>query len=128
MKERATKYTTAVATFITDNKHATNITILTHLQNTYPELSATTIHRITSRMVERRELVIAPSTLNNASRFDANLQPHDHFQCTNCDGLRDIELPDSVVNSLETILGDCQLTGRLTIQGKCAECCKKEAP
>lgn len=127
MQERTTKYTAAVAVFVTDNGHATNVAILTHLQKTYPELSATTVHRITTRMIERRELAVAPSTLNNASRFDANLQPHDHFQCINCDGLRDIELPDSVVNSLKTILGDCQLTGRLTIQGQCAKCCEKEA-
>lgn len=126
MQERTTKYTTAVAAFISEEKHVTNATILTDLQKAYPEVSATTVHRITSRMVERHELATAPSTLDNATRFDANLEPHDHFQCTNCDGLRDVELPDSIVDSLELIMGDCQLNGRLTIQGRCAKCYAKE--
>jgi Fur family peroxide stress response transcriptional regulator len=126
MQERTTKYTTAVSAFIAEQGHATNAAILAGLQKTYPEVSATTIHRITSRMIERHELAAAPSTLDNAARFDANLQPHDHFQCINCDGLRDVELPDSVISVLKNIMEDCQLTGQLTIQGTCAKCCKKE--
>lgn len=126
MQERTTKYTAAVAEYMAKAGHATNAVILSHLQKTYPEVSATTIHRITTRMVERSELATAPSSLDNAARFDINLQPHDHFQCIHCDGLRDIELPESVVESLVSIMGDCRLTGRLTIQGKCAKCCKEE--
>lgn len=126
MLERNTKYTTAVQAFLAQNSHATNAEILSHLKNIYPEVSATTVHRITTRMRERNEIAEAPVSYGNAARFDSNLQPHDHFQCLTCDRLRDITLPASVIESLQEIMGDCKLTGHLTIQGTCAQCCNKE--
>lgn len=120
--ERTTKYTIAVKAFMERVGHATNQQILSYLQNDYPELSATTIHRITTRMVDRGELMLAPSAKDNVSRFDANLTPHDHFHCTNCDRLRDVELPTSMFDAIQEMMGDCKLNGRLTVQGSCDKC------
>lgn len=119
---RETKYTGAVKGHVAKAGHATNAQILAHLQQTFPDLSATTVHRITARMVERGELALAPPAKDNAARFDANLEPHDHFHCTRCDGLRDVQLPAGIFDSIQQVMGDCQLTGRLTIQGACAYC------
>lgn len=122
--ERSTKYTNAVATYMRRASHATNAQILSHLKRTYPGLSATTVHRITTRMVERGELGQAPPAKDNATRFDINVSVHDHFQCVHCDRLRDAELPQELFDVIQAKLGDCKLNGRLSVQGSCAKCLK----
>ncbi len=122
IKERTTKFTTAVRAFMQRAGHATNQQILVHLQQQFPELSATTVHRITSRMVERGELTVAPNTKDSSTRYDINIRAHDHFQCANCDRLRDIELPQNMFDSIQQLMGDCKLDGRLTVRGSCNKC------
>lgn len=119
---RTTKYTQAVADFMKQAGHATNAQILERLHQGYPDLSATTVHRITARMLERGELAAAPPALDNSARFDANLTPHDHFHCLDCDKLRDLQLPEEVANLIQDCVGDCRPTGRLNIQGSCTKC------
>lgn len=126
MLERNTKYTDALRVFIARQGHATNAAILTELQKTFPDLSATTVHRITSRMVMRSELATAPVTRDNSARFDATITPHDHFHCTNCDCLRDIPLSLAIRQQIQDQLGDCELSGPLTISGICTNCKMKE--
>ena len=124
--ERTTKYTDAVKTYMRSAKHATNGQILEYLHITYPDLSATTVHRITTRMLERGDLLCAPPTSSKLSRFDFNVKTHDHFQCVNCDRLRDVELPLDLFKVIQDKLGDCKLNGGLTVQGSCAKCLKKK--
>lgn len=120
--ERSTKYTTAVKAYLARVGHATNSQILNHLRQASPELSATTVHRITVRLVARGELAAAPADKDNAARFDINTDPHDHFHCLRCDRLRDVELPAALFDSLQSMMGDCRLNGRLTVQGSCDKC------
>ena len=120
--ERTTKYTQAVTLYLNEVGHATNNQILSYLQLSYPHLSATTVHRITARMVNRREIGIAPSGKDNTMRFDSNIKPHDHFQCMHCDRLRDIDLPKEILNFVQEKLGNCKIDGRLQIQGSCSKC------
>ncbi|HEY5695502.1 MAG TPA: transcriptional repressor [Candidatus Saccharimonadales bacterium] len=122
MHERNTKYIAAVREFVGMKGHASNADILAHLQRAYPAISATTIHRITSRLVERGEFIYAPATKDNAFRFDTTTSPHAHFQCIQCDCLRDISLPHNFIETLQEQLGDCKLTGPLTLQGTCMNC------
>ena len=124
--ERMTKYVLAVQEYMHQAGHATNAQILAHLQQAYPELSATTVHRITARMVERGQLDVAPSGSDQSTRFDANTSPHDHFQCRGCDRLRDVDLPASVFEAMQQQIGDCKVSGRLVVQGTCARCMEKE--
>ena len=119
---RNTKYSLAVTQYIKLVGHATNAQILQHLQKTYPKLSATTVHRITSGMHERGQLALAPPAPDNSTRFDANLNGHDHFECKNCGCLRDLHLPARLLQSLQTTLGECQFSGHLNIQGICNKC------
>lgn len=119
---RKTKYSIALANYLQVAGHATNAEILRHLRSTYPELSATTVHRITSNMVERGQLALAPHARDNSMRFDANLRGHDHFECMDCDCLRDINLPPSVLDELKKALGGCEFNGHINIQGTCTKC------
>lgn len=57
---RTTKYTVAVRWHMRRMGHATNVELLELLHKKYPKVSATTLHLLTTRMVERGELQIAP--------------------------------------------------------------------
>ena len=123
---RTTKYIAAVRDYVRQQGHATNKELWQQLQRAFPEVSATTIHRISQRMVRRGELAQAPAAADNAARFDANTEPHDHFSCTGCGCLRDIVLPAQCREAVQAQLGGCKITGSLTIQGTCANCLANE--
>lgn len=124
--DRTTKYITAVREHMADVGHATNIELLEELRCEFPDLSATTVHRITSRMAERGELQLAPSGITHTLRYDANLAPHDHFMCERCDFLRDADLSAIVRPQIEHAIGaDCSISGSLTVSGICKQCHKE---
>ena len=121
--DRTTKYMTAVRDCMNRVGHATNVELLTELRAEFPDLSATTVHRITTRMVERGELQLAPSGEGNVMRFDANLAPHDHFMCEHCGLLRDAQLSGALGPMIEKAIGDgCSISGSLTVSGTCKAC------
>lgn len=121
--DRETKYTTAVREVIAECGHATNAELLESVQRVYPQVSATTIHRITSRLCERGELQLAPSGRENTLRYDANLTPHDHFMCNHCGLIRDAQLGAVVRPQIEAAIGGgCSLSGSLTVSGLCRHC------
>jgi len=121
-----THYVHGVIAYMDNIGHSTNIEILEHLQQTYPSLTATTVHRITTRLIKRGMLAAAPVSKSNAMRFDVNTNPHDHFQCSNCDMLRDTTIADKIRPILETSIGDgCQISGNLVITGLCKKCNKE---
>lgn len=106
--------------------HATNLEILEHLQKTYSDVSATTVHRITTRLVERGKLALAPAAKGNVMRFDVNTEPHDHFLCSNCDMLRDTNVASEIRPLIEQSIGDgCSISGNLVVSGLCKKCNKE---
>jgi Fe2+ or Zn2+ uptake regulation protein len=126
MSERLTKYVQSVEDYMATAGHASNTEILSAMRQTYPDISATTIHRITSRLAERGKLGKAPSASNNTLRYDANTHPHDHFLCSDCDMLRDASLTDDIRPLIERAVGDgCRISGNLVISGLCKKCNKE---
>lgn len=125
MINRTTRYVTSVKDYLYSVGHASNTDVLEALQKDYPKLTATTIHRITDRLVDLGQLTMAPySAKHNAMRFDNNLDSHDHFKCQICDRLKDVQIPTKLVKSLRNLVPGCQISGSLTIMGVCAECLK----
>ena len=123
VRPRVTKYVVAVQRYLERVGHATNSEILEYVRRWFPDVSATTVHRITTRMMERGELQMAPSMDATAIRLDANLLPHDHFMCTNCGMLKDADIQSRVLPILEEVVGDgCSISGRLVISGLCKRC------
>ena len=123
--ERQTKYCQAIEHELLSVGHATNAELLLILRKSFPDLSATTIHRATTRLATRGVIAIAPSTCDGSMRYDANIIPHDHFQCSLCGKLRDANIKDQVIPILEAVIGDCNISGQLTINGTCKKCmCK----
>ncbi len=126
MSERSTRYTKAVQGYLTEVGHATNVEVLEYLQKSYADVSATTVHRITTRLIERGKLAMAPIAKGNVMRFDINTEPHDHFVCSNCDMLRDTHIASAIRPLLEESIGDgCQISGNLVVSGLCKKCSKE---
>ena len=120
--QRQTKYCQAIELEISKLGHATNAELLEALRLLYPELSATTVHRATSRLASRGTIGIAPPRNDGSMCYDSNAKPHDHFQCLSCGVLRDTDVKDKVIPILEDSIGDCSISGRLTISGICKIC------
>jgi Fe2+ or Zn2+ uptake regulation protein len=119
---RTTKYTIAVLTYLQRHNHSTNLQIVKGLRDEFPELSKTTVHRVTARLLEQGKIHSAPATHENAVRFDSNVLPHDHFNCRHCDRLRDILVPRTLVEEVQSQLGKCNIDGPITITGICSRC------
>ncbi len=123
MTERLTRYVKDVEDYLKKTRHSSNGEILEHLQKKYADVSATTVHRITTRLVERSKLSLAPVAKGNVMRFDTSSEPHDHFLCSNCDMLRDVNVADGIRPILEQSIGDgCSISGNLVITGLCKKC------
>lgn len=122
LAQRQTKYCQAIEDQITKLGHATNAELLHELRKTYPELSATTVHRATARLAARGIIALAPPTRDGAMRYDAQTKPHDHFMCESCGVLKDTDIKAVVSPILEAAINGCNISGRLTISGTCKQC------
>ena len=119
---RQTKYCSAIKSALQLKGHATNNELLIELRRVFPELSATTVHRATARLASRGEIAVAPAAKDGSMRYDSNLEPHDHFLCSSCHLLRDIDVKSKLNAILKRSICDCQVSGRLIIEGLCSSC------
>ncbi len=122
--ERQTKYCQSIEQTLHVLGHATNAEILIALRKSYPDLSATTIHRATARLASRGKIAIAPADNSGSMRYDANTKPHDHFQCSTCGRLHDTDIKDKIIPILESTIGGCSISGQLLVTGACKKCTK----
>ena len=129
--ERQTKYATVVYGALTILKHATNTQILELVRQTYPEVSATTVHRVTRRLKLRNKISCAPKTNDGSERYDVNPAPHHHFVCANCNGVCDIadtERSRQIIGELKDLSTECAIVGTLVLKGICKKCGGKNEP
>jgi len=124
VSQRHSKYCQAIEQTLSKLGHATNAELLNTLRESFPDLSATTVHRATTRLASRGTIALAPSAQDGSMRYDANTTPHDHFKCSFCSLLRDTDVKDKVIPILEASIGDCSISGQLTISGTCKQCMK----
>jgi Fur family peroxide stress response transcriptional regulator len=122
---RQTKYCSAIEHALAGLGHATNADLLKVLRVSFPSVSATTVHRATARLRDRGVIATAPAERDGSLRYDANTEPHDHFMCSSCGLLRDAQVKDQIVSVLEKSIGDCRISGQLTISGICKSCMKE---
>jgi Fur family peroxide stress response transcriptional regulator len=101
--------------------HATNSEILEKSLATLPSLSPTTVHRITKRLIENGLLAEGPK-INGQILVDANIFPHDHFLCNDCNGIKDLTINSSIRDQIKNELGVERLPSSLTIYGDCKSC------
>ena len=97
-----------------------------HLRSTFPDLSLATVYRNLSQM-KRAGMIQSLGVVDGQERFDAIVEPHTHFICTQCDAILDLprmELPQAMIDRAESDSG-CKITGSsLRLMGLCARCRK----
>lgn len=118
---RYTPQTRAVLSTVKEMGHATNLQILIKLRTQFPNLTATTVHRITNRLIDNNLLARGPE-ISGVSLIDCNLSLHDHFICTACDGVRDVKISPMVRKDLQSQTGISLLPSSLIIYGDCSRC------
>jgi len=120
-KLRMTPQTIAVLSASRKLGHGTNHTILNEVRKIMPDLTATTVHRITNRLITNNILANGPE-LHGVRLVDANTLPHDHFMCSGCNGIKDIKINPLLRNSIKKEAGIKVAPKTLTIYGDCDTC------
>ena len=121
MQLRMTQQTRRVLFATRSLGHATNSQILAEVRHQLPDLSATTVHRITNRLIMAGLLKYGPE-LNGSKIIDANTIPHDHFICDACSGIKDIYISQHSRRELQKQVDSLVISSRLTITGECTQC------
>jgi len=117
-----TLQTHAVIAALQARQHATNVQLLADVTRQFPDISATTVHRITKRLVEDKVIGQLRSPLDGSAMLDANPKPHYHFACQPCGAVRDITLPLEVLQGIERAVGEDILKDSLVINGVTSAC------
>ncbi|MCR1840249.1 Fur family transcriptional regulator [Murimonas intestini] len=106
--------------------HPTADTVYMNIRETFPNISLGTVYRNLSLLSDIGE-IMKITTGDGADRFDGNTTPHNHFVCTECHSVIDLEM-DSIDNIVE-IAGrnfDGHIAGYVTnFYGVCGDCIKK---
>lgn len=118
---RKTPQTILIKQLLVDKGHATNQELAKEARKTFQNLTNTSVHRITSRLVAAKMASYAPN-LSGVKVIDANITNHDHFACQVCGKLIDIKLSDKFFDQLQD-----QLPGKLShenmlVAGVCKKC------
>jgi Fur family peroxide stress response transcriptional regulator len=71
------------------NEHPDAETIYTRVRKRIPAISLDTVYR-TLRLLEKKGLISRVGSLGEKTRFDANIDRHYHFVCTECGFMGDI--------------------------------------
>lgn len=117
----ATIQTAAVLAALRGRGHATNLDLHAALVEEIPALSLTSLHRITARLLARGEIGLGPSE-GRQVLLDARPAPHDHFVCTSCGGVLDIDVPESAIRSIQDQLGRHLVRDGIVVRGRCESC------
>jgi Fe2+ or Zn2+ uptake regulation protein len=105
--------------------HATNLELHRALHREMPRLSLTSMHRITARLFERGQIGAGPSD-GRMVVLDARTDVHDHFVCSTCGGIVDLQLPVHVISAIQDQLGQHLVRDGIIIRGRCETCRRNE--
>lgn len=96
------------------------------LRPDFPDLSLATVYRNLSQL-KSAGMIQSLGVVDGQERFDAIVEPHTHFICTQCGSVLDLpqmDLPQTLIQRAETDSG-CKITGTsLRLTGLCARCRK----
>lgn len=118
---RKTPQTILIITTLNSMGHATVQELSAEARKSFPGLTNSTVHRITSRLVANGMASTAPS-LNHVKLIDANTQPHDHFLCQVCYKIVDIKISDDSFMRIQEQLPGELLRDNILIAGVCKKC------
>jgi len=118
---RSTPQQRAVIDALERRGHASNLELLGAVQARFPDLTITSIHRMTKRLIAIGRLGRGP-TVDGIALIDANATPHDHFICSGCNAIRDLLVTDAVYDGIQREIGEDIVRRGLVITGLCTPC------
>ena len=109
-------------------EHPTADEVYMNVKQEFPNISLGTVYRNLNLLTDIGE-AIKISTPNGGDRFDGKLEPHNHFLCTKCGRLLDLELDMQSIDEVTRLAAenfDGVITSSSTLfYGECSECIKK---
>lgn len=107
------------------NEHPSAETIHREVKRRFPMISLGTVYKTLERFCEVG-LVRKVGAVTESTRYDANVEPHHHLFCLNCESIRDVEGTDmlSQIPPLENG-GFRVLRRELVFEGHCVDCVKR---
>ncbi len=121
-RESIKKYLTATKI------HPTADMVYLHVKEEFPNVSLGTIYRNLNLLTDLGEAVKIP-TPDGGDRFDGNIEPHNHFFCTNCKKVIDLDLDMKKIEEVnraasENFDGFIE-SSTTTFYGSCGDCIRK---
>ena len=116
------KYRMTILSYLKANmNHPTAEQVFEHVKNVFPQISYATVYNNLNRFVEKKMISTLPLIgSSRATRFDANLKPHDHFQCQRCEQIYDIL--KSTKNTVGILEGHRIHSASIVYLGICSKC------
>lgn len=102
-------------------EHATNACLWDAVKVHLPDISLPSLHRTTSRLATEGRIG-ASLSLEGQTVLDATAEPHNHFICSDCHTIKDIEIDGSFTKALQNQVGGKIVTDSLVLYGSCASC------
>lgn len=117
----------AVMKYLLEHRtHPTVDEIFGALSKFYPTLSKTTIYNTLNLFAEKGAISLITIDPKNV-RFDADLTPHAHFQCSQCGRVFDIPIPDATCTEFERLHEGFQVSDtQIYYKGICPSCSKRK--
>ena len=110
------------------DQHPTAEMVYQWLKPTNPNLSLGTVYRNLNLLTDIGE-AIKISTPDGGDRFDGRVEPHNHFLCTKCGRLLDLDLDMHSIEEVNRLAAenfDGIITSSSTLfYGECSDCIKK---
>ena len=113
---------------MTTREHPTADEVYMEVKQEFPNISLGTVYRNLNLLTDIGDAVKI-STPNGGDRFDGRLEPHNHFLCTKCGRLLDLELDMQSIDEVNRLAAenfDGVITSSSTLfYGECSDCIKK---
>lgn len=117
----------SIIDFLSTRKdHPTADTVYMNIREQFPKISLGTVYRNLALLSDIGEITKIV-TGDGADRFDYNTEPHNHFVCTKCRSVIDLEMEniDEIVDVAQKNF-DGKIDGHIThFMGVCGDCIKK---
>lgn len=108
--------------------HPTADTVYLHVREEFPNISLGTVYRNLNLLTDIGEVIKIP-TPDGGDRFDGNVMPHNHFFCTSCRRVLDLDLDMKNIEEVNKAAAenfDGMIESSTTIfYGKCGDCIHK---
>jgi Fur family peroxide stress response transcriptional regulator len=120
----------AIQQYLSSTKeHPTAEMIYLHVKQVIPQISLGTVYRNLQLLTSLGEIQKIPS-LDGADRYDAVVQPHNHFICKRCGCVKDLHTDFEQMQKIQEIAAN-SFEGEIessttTFYGVCVACSKSE--